>query len=112
MSPDAATASYLRERISVSASSDVSATVTFTLHPLACSNGVTQSTFGSVEPFSTYPARATSSSVPSPSPSCSSAAIFGGPSAFFSGFFSSPPVHPDAATISAVEAASNVQHFR
>ena len=52
-SPEAETPSYLPVFISVTISSEVLPTVTLTLQPVFFSKGVTQSTFGSVEPFST-----------------------------------------------------------
>ena len=42
----------------VTISSDVLPILTFTLQPVCFSNGVTQSSFGSFEPFSAYPAHA------------------------------------------------------
>ena len=52
-SPEADTPSYLPVRIRVTISSEVLPTFTFTWQPVSFSNGVTQSTFGSVEPSST-----------------------------------------------------------
>src|SRR5262249_61234692 len=59
-------------------SSEVAPILTFTLQPVCLVNGVTQSTFGSVEPFSTYPAQATMLTCPSPGPSCASFGMLGG----------------------------------
>src|ERR1700742_2757286 len=64
--------------MSVTISSDVPATLTLTLHPVCFSNGVTQFTLGSSDPFSTYPAQATKLTWPSPVPSADSLSIFGG----------------------------------
>src|SRR4029077_1993363 len=55
-------------RISVTISSEVSANFTLILQPVWLVNGVTQSTFGSVLPLSTYPVQATRLRVPSPAP--------------------------------------------
>src|SRR5207244_12535040 len=49
-----------------------------TLQPVCCSNGVTQLTFGSFEPFSAYPGQARTFSWPSGWPSAFSASSFGG----------------------------------
>ena len=51
-SPDAETTSYCPVFISVTASSEVPNGLALTLHPVCCSNGVTQLTFASFEPFS------------------------------------------------------------
>ena len=51
-SPDAETPSYWPVRISVTISSEVLPILTLTWQPVFFSNGVTQSTFGSVEPSS------------------------------------------------------------
>src|SRR5262249_36465720 len=59
-------------------SSEVAPILTFTLQPVCLVNGVTQSTFGSVEPFSTYPAQATMLTCPSPGPSWASFGMLGG----------------------------------
>src|SRR6185295_3150520 len=59
-------------------SSEVGAVFTLTLQPVAFSNGVTQSTAGSVEPSSAYPAQATMLRAPSGVPSLSSALRSGG----------------------------------
>src|SRR5881392_2858039 len=59
-------------------SSEVAPILTFTLQPVCLVNRVTQSTFGSVEPFSTYPAQATMLTCPSPGPSCASLGMLGG----------------------------------
>src|SRR5262245_37112716 len=68
-SPEAETPSYSPLCISCTISSDVLPTRTLTWQPVASSNGVTQSTSGSVEPSSTYPAHAIRLTSPSPSPS-------------------------------------------
>ena len=52
-SPEADTPSYLPVFMSVTISSEVLPTVIFTLQPVAFSKPVTQSTLGSVAPFST-----------------------------------------------------------
>src|SRR5262245_56348391 len=62
----------------VSISSEVPATLTLTLQPVASWNGLTQLTAGSVEPSSTYPAQATMLTGPSPAPNVWSMSIFGG----------------------------------
>src|SRR5882757_9267213 len=62
----------------VTISSDVPAVFTVTLHPVDVSNGVTQSTVLSFEPFSTYPAHATRLTWPSPVPNEASLAMLGG----------------------------------
>ena len=49
-------------------SSDVFPILTFTLQPVCFSKGVTQSTLGSLDPFSAYPAHAMMLSAPSPAP--------------------------------------------
>ena len=54
--------------------------LTFTWQPVFCSNGVTQSTAGSLDPSSAYPAHETRLSSPSPSPTDCSASILGGDS--------------------------------
>src|SRR6185437_4007091 len=64
--------------MSVTISSDVPAILVLTLHPVFRSNGVTQLTLGSLEPFSAYPAQATRLTWPSPWPSEASLSIFGG----------------------------------
>ena len=51
-SPEAETPSYWPVRINVTISSDVLPILTLTWQPVCFSNGVTQSTFGSVEPSS------------------------------------------------------------
>jgi hypothetical protein len=51
-SPEAETTSYWPVFIRLMASSEVPNDLTLTLQPVCCSNGVTQSIFGSVEPFS------------------------------------------------------------
>ena len=51
-SPDAETPSYWPVRISWTISSEVLPSLTLTLQPVFCSNGVTQLTLGSFEPFS------------------------------------------------------------
>ena len=51
-SPEAETPSYWPVFMRVTISSDVLPILTFTLQPVSFVNGVTQSTFGSVEPFS------------------------------------------------------------
>ena len=51
-SPDADTTSKSPVPIFSNISSEVLATCTFALQPVSCSNGVTQSTVGSVVPFS------------------------------------------------------------
>jgi hypothetical protein len=51
-SPDADTPSYSPVCISCTISSELLPVLTFTLQPVASSNGVTQSTDGSVEPSS------------------------------------------------------------
>src|SRR3954453_21368947 len=68
-SPEADTPSYWPVRMSVTISSDVLPILTLTLQPVCCSKSDTQSTFGSVEPSSTYPAQAMRSTSPSPLPS-------------------------------------------
>src|SRR3984893_1171473 len=55
-------------RISVTISSEVLAKLTLILQPVWVTNGVTQSTLGSVLPLSTYPVHATRFSAPSPAP--------------------------------------------
>src|SRR2546427_11978184 len=55
-------------RISVTISSDVSANLTLILQLVWVVKGVTQSTFGSDLPLSTYPVHATRFNVPSPAP--------------------------------------------
>ena len=71
-SPEAETTSYSPVFISVTISSEVAPTLMLTWQPVASSNGVTQSTFGSVVPSSTYPAQATKLTWPSPAPSVAS----------------------------------------
>src|SRR3954452_2779686 len=68
-SPDADTASYSPVFIRLTISSEVPAVLVLTLQPEACSNGWTQSTFGSFDPSSAYPAQATRLTWPSPAPS-------------------------------------------
>ena len=51
-SPEADTTSYWPVFIRLTMSSEVGAVLTLTLQPVASSNGVTQSTAGSVEPSS------------------------------------------------------------
>ena len=51
-SPEAETTSYWPVFMRLMASSEVPNGLTLTLQPDSCSNGVTQSTFGSLEPFS------------------------------------------------------------
>jgi len=51
-SPEADTTSYCPVFIRLSASSEVPKVFTLTLQPVCCSNGPTQLTFGSLEPFS------------------------------------------------------------
>src|SRR5512141_2379469 len=62
----------------VTISSDVLPILTFTLHPVPFVNGVTQSPFGPVEPFSAYPAQARMLSSPSPAPTDVAAVPAGG----------------------------------
>src|SRR4051794_7944234 len=77
-SPDAETTSKSPVPIFSNMLSDVSATCTFAWQPVADSKGVTQSTDGSVEPSSAYPAHARMLTSPSPSPNEPSASIAGG----------------------------------
>src|SRR4051794_29022888 len=67
-SPDADTVSYWPVFIRATISSDVPAILVLTLQPVCFSNGVTQSTLGSLEPSSAYPAQATRLTWPSPCP--------------------------------------------
>src|SRR5689334_17713792 len=67
-SPDAETTSKSPLPIFSNISSDVFATCTSALHPVLVWNGVTQSTVGSVEPFSAYPGQARMLIAPSPAP--------------------------------------------
>ena len=62
----------------MTASSEVPNVLTVALQPVCFSNGVTQSTLGSLLPFSAYPGQARMETAPSPAPSLSSWAIFGG----------------------------------
>src|SRR3954451_7388008 len=55
--------------MSVTISSEVLPTLTLTWQPVCFSKSETQSTFGSVEPSSTYPAQAIRFTLPSPAPS-------------------------------------------
>src|SRR5216110_3268749 len=64
--------------MSVTISSEVLPTLTLVWQPVAFSNGVTQSTFGSVEPSSAYPAQAMMLSCPSPCPTDFCTGSFGG----------------------------------
>src|SRR5436853_7535536 len=75
--PDADTPSYCPVRISVTISSEVLATLTFVWQPVAFSNGLTQSTFGSVEPSSQYPAQQMTERCPSPGPTDDFTGTFG-----------------------------------
>src|SRR5437899_9946516 len=75
--PDADTPSYCPVRIRVTISSEVLATLTFVWQPVAFSNGLTQSTFGSVEPSSQYPAQQMTERCPSPGPTDDFTGTFG-----------------------------------
>src|SRR6266496_4063396 len=77
-SPDADTPSYWPVFINCTISSDVLPILTFTLQPVCCSNGCTQSTFGSFWPLSAYPAQAMMFSAPSPLPTEVAIATLGG----------------------------------
>src|SRR5450432_4689076 len=77
-SPDADTPSYWPVFIKVTISSEVLPTFAFTLQPVCCSNGCTQSTVLSSEPSSAYPAQTMMFSAPSPLPSDCSIDSFGG----------------------------------
>src|SRR3979411_1906836 len=66
--PDAETPSYWPVCMSETISSEVPAIFALVLHPVACSNGVTQLTFGSVAPLSAYPAQTMMLRAPSPAP--------------------------------------------
>src|SRR4029453_7744635 len=79
-------------------SSDEFPILTLTWLPVAFPKPVTQSTFGSFEPSSTYPAHATRLTWPSPGPRVFKASSFGGrrpPVAVVVPPLSSPP-HPAA----------------
>src|SRR5215475_7969662 len=70
-SPEADTTSYWPVFIRLTASSEVPNVLTVTWQPVAFSNGVTQSTFGSLLPSSAYPGQASTLTLPSPAPSLS-----------------------------------------
>src|SRR4051795_1805844 len=74
-SPDADTPSYWPVRISCTISSEVLPIFTLTLQPVSFSNEDTQSTLGSLEPFSTYPAQAIRLRAPSPFPTLVGSAL-------------------------------------
>src|SRR6185436_15047935 len=104
-SPEADTPSYWPERISVTISSEVLPTLLLTLQPVSFSKSDTQSTFGSVEPSSTYPAQEMMLTWPSPAPSWASLSIFGtemppGPLPL-----SSPPPQPASTSTPAASTA-------
>src|ERR1700750_1690022 len=82
----------------VTISSDVPATLTLTLQPVCFSNGVTQFTLGSSDPFSTYPAQATRLTSPSPVTSAASLSIFGGVSLLVAAPVVPPPLPQPATT--------------
>src|SRR3954468_8195819 len=96
--------------MSVTISSDVLPILTLVWQPVAFSNGVTQSTFGSVDPSSAEPAQAMMFSWPSPAPT-----------AFWTGSFGAlspqPPLEPPlslllphAATPNAATQATTAAH--
>src|SRR5215471_3741372 len=76
-SPDAETPSYWPVFMSATISSDVLPILTLTLQPVCDSNGCTQSTLGSSEPSSAYPAQAMMLSAPSPAPTDFCTGTFG-----------------------------------
>src|SRR3954447_19829440 len=76
-SPEADTTSYSPVLIRLTASSEVPKYFTVAWQPVAFSNGVTQSVFGSLLPSSAYPGQARMDTAPSPLPSCWSMSIFG-----------------------------------
>src|SRR5262245_19956577 len=91
-------------------SSDEFPILTLTWQPVVFSKSVTQSTFGSFEPSSTYPAHATRLTCPSPGPRVFKALSFGGrrpPVADVVPPLSSPP-QPAATRTSAPATVANV----
>src|SRR6478609_4501042 len=77
-SPDAETTSKSPLPIFSNISSEVFATCTFAVQPVLVSNGVTQSTLGSVEPFSAYPGQARMLTAASPAPMLEGTLVVGG----------------------------------
>src|SRR3954447_22164109 len=110
-SPEADTPSYLPVRISVTISSEVLPILTLVWQPVAFSNGVTQSTFGSVEPSSAYPAQAMMFSCPSPWPTVFCSGSFGAVSPLPL-VLPAPPLSllPHAATPNAAIQATSAAH--
>src|SRR3954454_24807450 len=77
-SPEADTTSYPPVFIRFTASSEVPKYFTLAWQPVAFSNGVTQSTLGSLEPSSAYPGQARMLTVPSIAPRDFCMGMFGG----------------------------------
>src|SRR4051812_30216860 len=111
-SPDAETPSYWPVFISWTISSEVFPILLLTWQPVACSNGWTQSTFGSLLPSSAYPAQLTRFNCPSPCPRLCCMATLGSAGVPPAALPPPPPPPPQAASVSAARTATTAARLR
>src|SRR4051812_9695370 len=111
-SPDAETPSYWPVFISWTISSEVFPILLLTWQPVACSNGWTQSTFGSLLPSSAYPAQLTRFNWPSPCPRLCCMATLGSAGVPPAALPPPPPPPPQAASVSAARTATTAARLR